>query len=109
MMTGSASKPLRSYAQVEVEMRKLSQVYAVYSEHADAVRGYAGTLWSELDVGKMMAGTEVGLPCIHHNVCCCHVSTANARTKRWRSAPRVVFGSKACGAPSQAAPDLYYC
>lgn len=38
----------------------LSQVYAVYGEHSETVRQYASLLWSDLDVGKMMAGTEVG-------------------------------------------------
>nr|Q9SMH3.1 RecName: Full=Dynein-1-alpha heavy chain, flagellar inner arm I1 complex; AltName: Full=1-alpha DHC; AltName: Full=Dynein-1, subspecies f [Chlamydomonas reinhardtii]CAB56598.1 1-alpha dynein heavy chain [Chlamydomonas reinhardtii] len=45
-------------AQLESEIRKLAQVYGVYAEHAEAVRQYGGQLWSELDVGKMMAGTE---------------------------------------------------
>lgn len=44
--------------QVEVEMRKLTAVYAVYGEHADAVRGYGSSLWGELDIAKMMTGTE---------------------------------------------------
>jgi dynein heavy chain len=39
-------------------MKKLQQVYSVYAEHAEAVRQYASMLWSELDVGKMMTGTE---------------------------------------------------
>ncbi|MEW5308429.1 MAG: hypothetical protein WDW38_000392 [Sanguina aurantia] len=53
--------PITSYpemGQVEVEMRKLTAVYAVYGEHADAVRGYGSSLWGELDIAKMMAGTE---------------------------------------------------
>ncbi len=33
-------------------------MYGVYSEHAEAVRQYSSQLWSELDVGKMMSGTE---------------------------------------------------
>ncbi|GMH41526.1 hypothetical protein BSKO_09436 [Bryopsis sp. KO-2023] len=44
--------------QVETEMKKLQQIYAVYAEHADAVRQYSTMLWSELDVDKMMVGTE---------------------------------------------------
>ena len=44
--------------QVEAEMRKLQQVYAVYQEHADCVRQYGCMLWSELDVAGMMKGTE---------------------------------------------------
>ncbi|KAL6757976.1 dynein heavy chain, N-terminal region 1-domain-containing protein, partial [Haematococcus lacustris] len=47
-----------SLAMVEAEMKKLQQVYAVYAEHTDSVRQYASMLWSELDVGKMMVGTE---------------------------------------------------
>lgn len=45
-------------AQLEGEMKKLQQIYAVYAEHAEAVRQYASMLWGELDVGKMMASTE---------------------------------------------------
>lgn len=30
------------------------QVYAVYAEHAEAVRQYSAMLWSELDIAKMM-------------------------------------------------------
>lgn len=44
--------------QVETAMKKLHQVYAVYAEYADAVRQYSTMLWSELDVNKMMVGTE---------------------------------------------------
>jgi len=33
-------------------------VYALYAEHVDLVSTYASMLWSELDVAKMMAGTE---------------------------------------------------
>lgn len=47
-----------SLAAVEGDMRKLQQVYAVYAEHAEAVRQYASMLWSELDVQKMVTGTE---------------------------------------------------
>eukprot|EP00798_Chlamydomonas_sp_ICE-L_P031817 gene31817-7021_t len=43
---------------VEQDMKKLSAVYAVYAEQAEAVRSYGNLLWSELDVGKMMTGTE---------------------------------------------------
>jgi len=45
-------------SQVDSEMKKLSQVYSIYAEHADAVRSYASVLWGELDVNRMMAGTE---------------------------------------------------
>ncbi|KAF5830619.1 hypothetical protein DUNSADRAFT_14266 [Dunaliella salina] len=44
--------------QLENEMKKLQQVYAVYQEHVDSVRQYACMLWSELDVASMMAGTD---------------------------------------------------
>ncbi len=44
--------------QVEIEIRKLVQVYGVYAEHADAVRLYAQVLWGELDMNKMISGTE---------------------------------------------------
>lgn len=30
----------------------------MYAEHAEAVRQYGSMLWSELDIGKMMSGTE---------------------------------------------------
>ncbi|KXZ49756.1 DHC2 protein [Gonium pectorale] len=56
--------PITAYpelAQLEAEIRKLAQVYGVYAEHAEAVRQYSSQLWSELDVGKMMAGTEAVL------------------------------------------------
>ena len=52
-------------AQVEVEMKKLVLVFAVYAEHAEAVRSYGQMLWSELDVGKMMMGTEEILNKLH--------------------------------------------
>lgn len=44
--------------QVELELRRLAQVYAVYAEHAEAVRQYSNMLWSELDVGNMMHGVQ---------------------------------------------------
>jgi hypothetical protein len=44
--------------QVESELRKLAQVYAVYAEHAEAVRQYSNMLWSELDIGNMMDGVQ---------------------------------------------------
>lgn len=43
---------------MESELRKLAQVYAVYAEHAEAVRQYSNMLWSELDVGNMMDGVQ---------------------------------------------------
>ncbi|PNH08033.1 Dynein-1-alpha heavy chain, flagellar inner arm I1 complex [Tetrabaena socialis] len=48
-------------ASLETEIRKLGQVYGVYAEHAEAVRQYSSQLWSELDVSKMMSGTEAVL------------------------------------------------
>jgi len=53
--------PITSYpmlSQVEFDLKKLAQVYAVYAEQADAVRQYGQLLWSELDVSKMVVGTE---------------------------------------------------
>lgn len=44
--------------QVESELRRLALLYAVYAEHAEAVRQYSGMLWSELDVGNMMDGVQ---------------------------------------------------
>ena len=45
--------------QVEAELRKLAQIYAIYSEHAEAVRQYSNMLWSELDIGSLMDGVQV--------------------------------------------------
>eukprot|EP00803_Ostreobium_quekettii_P011338 evm.model.scf_1312.1 EVM.evm.TU.scf_1312.1 scf_1312:839-40608(+) len=45
-------------AQVEAEMKRLTQIYGVYAEYAEAVRQFSGLLWSELDVDKMVARTE---------------------------------------------------
>jgi dynein heavy chain len=45
-------------AQVEADLKKLSQIYGVYSAHAEAVRLYSNQLWSELDVAGMMTATE---------------------------------------------------
>lgn len=44
--------------QVESELRKLAQVYAVYSEHIEVVRQYSNMLWSELDIGSLMDGVQ---------------------------------------------------
>lgn len=44
--------------QVDAELRKLAQVYAIYSQHAEAVRQYSNLLWSELDVGSLMDGVQ---------------------------------------------------
>lgn len=44
--------------QVESELRKLAQVYAIYSEHTDVVRQYSNMLWSELDISSLMEGVQ---------------------------------------------------
>lgn len=44
--------------QVEAELRRLAQIYAVYSEHTEVVRQYSSMLWSELDIGSLMQGVE---------------------------------------------------
>jgi dynein heavy chain len=43
---------------VEAELRKLAQVYAIFSEHTALVRQYSSMLWSELDIGSLMEGVE---------------------------------------------------
>lgn len=45
-------------AQVESELKKLAEVYAIYHEYIDAVKGFSSILWSELDVSKLVSGTE---------------------------------------------------
>ena len=44
--------------QAEAELKRLGQVYAVYSEHADNVRQYSQQLWADLDIARMVAGTD---------------------------------------------------
>lgn len=44
--------------QVEAELRKLAQIYAIYSEHIEVVRQYSNMLWSELDIASLMEGVE---------------------------------------------------
>lgn len=39
-------------------MKKLRQLFVIYSEYADSIRQFSTMLWSELDVNKMMTGTE---------------------------------------------------
>lgn len=43
---------------MEAELRKLAQVYAVYSEHTEVVRQYSNMLWSELDIGSLMDSVQ---------------------------------------------------
>lgn len=44
--------------QAEAELKRLGQVYAVYSEHADNVRQYSQQLWADLDITRMVTGTD---------------------------------------------------
>jgi hypothetical protein len=44
--------------QVDAELRKLAQVYAIYSEHTEVVRQYSNMLWSQLDIGSLMESVE---------------------------------------------------
>lgn len=44
--------------QVEAELRRLAQIYAVFYEHIEVVRQYSSMLWSELDIGSLMQGVE---------------------------------------------------
>ena len=44
--------------QAEAELKRLSQVYAVYAEHADNVRQYSQQLWADLDITRMVTGTD---------------------------------------------------
>lgn len=44
--------------QAEAELKRLGQVYAVYAEHADNVRQYSQQLWADLDITRMVTGTE---------------------------------------------------
>ena len=44
--------------QAEAELKRLGQVYAVYSEHADNVRQYSQQLWGDLDITRMVTGTD---------------------------------------------------
>ena len=43
---------------MEADLKKLTQIYGVYSTHAESVRLYSNQLWSELDVASMMEATE---------------------------------------------------
>lgn len=44
--------------QADSELKRLSQVYAVYAEHAENVKQYSQQLWSDLDISRMVAGTD---------------------------------------------------
>ena len=44
--------------QAEAELKRLSQVYSVYAEHADNVRQYSQQLWADLDIATMVTGTD---------------------------------------------------
>lgn len=52
-MTGSGAR-----VQVETEMRKLQQIYAVYDQHSRAVDSFSIVLWADLDVSKIVAAAE---------------------------------------------------
>lgn len=49
---------LLTNAQVEGELQRLSQVYAIFTEHTDLVRAYSNMLWGELDVSSLMEGVQ---------------------------------------------------
>ena len=44
--------------QAESELKKLQQIYSVYAEHVGNVRQYSELLWADLDLNKMVTGTE---------------------------------------------------
>jgi len=44
--------------QAEAELKRLGQVYGVYAEHADNVRQYSQQLWADLDITRMVTGTD---------------------------------------------------
>ena len=44
--------------QAESELKKLQQIYTVYAEHVGNVRQYSELLWADLDLNKMVTGTE---------------------------------------------------
>ena len=44
--------------QAEAELKRLGQVYGVYAEHADNVRQYSQQLWADLDISRMVTGTD---------------------------------------------------
>ena len=44
--------------QAESELKKLQQIYTVYAEHVGNVRQYSELLWADLDLNKMVTGTD---------------------------------------------------
>lgn len=44
--------------QADAELKRLNQVYAVYAEHAENVKQYSQQLWADLDISRMVAGTD---------------------------------------------------
>lgn len=44
--------------QAEIEMRKLHQIYAMYTEHQDALKDFMGVAWGDADTGKLTLQTE---------------------------------------------------
>eukprot|EP00899_Mesostigma_viride_P018540 jgi/Mesvir1/26688/Mv20468-RA.1 len=53
--------PITSYPElfeVEQELKNLKEVYQLYTDFATAVAHSASMLWSELDIGKLVASTE---------------------------------------------------
>ena len=49
---------LLAAVQAEAELKRLGQVYGVYAEHADNVRQYSQQLWADLDITRMVSGTD---------------------------------------------------
>ena len=55
------SLPITSYPELARAQEHLAQqreVYGVYAEHLENVRQWSSMLWADLDVSKMMTGTE---------------------------------------------------
>ena len=46
------------FLQAEIEMRKLNQIYTMYTEHQDALKDFMGVAWGDADTGKLTAQTE---------------------------------------------------
>ncbi len=44
--------------QAEVEMRKLHQIYAMYTENQDILKDFMGVAWGDADTGKLTMQTE---------------------------------------------------
>ncbi|KAK9868729.1 hypothetical protein WJX84_008574 [Apatococcus fuscideae] len=45
-------------AQAEIEMRKLQQIYAMYTENQDALKDFLGVAWGEADTSKLTIQTQ---------------------------------------------------